>query len=292
MAGASETDAARDSKFGHQQQVDAHFDAKSRYWKDLYEEDTLFGVIHQQRKQLALQWLDECRLPKGSRVLDVGCGAGVLAVELARRGHVVDGIDASHAMIEQASQVLGDAGVAHNVHVQVGDAHDLPFATASYDFVVSLGVLPYVHTPTRALSEMARVVKPDGYVLLSSDNAFRLNHLLDPRYNPVFLPLRQAVKHVLMRMGYRPRGVPSRRLSFRHLRRLMSQAGLSVVNYQTLGFGPFSLLGRRLLPDRVGLKLHRSLQKAADRGAPILRSTGTQQLVLARRLQETRNQAR
>ena len=285
-------DGAPDSTSGHQQQVDAHFDAKSRYWKDLYDEDTLFGVIHQERKQLALQWLDECGLPKGSRVLDVGCGAGVMAAELARRGHVVDGIDASRAMIEQASQVLGDKGVADKVHVQVGDAHDLPFATASYDFVISLGVLPYVHTPGRALSEIARVVKPDGYVLVSSDNAFRLNHLLDPRYTPVFLPLRHAVKQVLMRMGYRPRGVPSRRLSSRDLRRLMSRAGLSVVKYQTLGFGPFSLLGRRLLPDGVGLKLHHWLQKTADRGAPILRATGTQQLVLARRLQETRTQAR
>jgi len=284
-------DAARDSTSGHQHQVDAHFDAKSRYWKDLYDEDTLFGVIHQQRNQLALKWLDECRLPKGSRVLDVGCGAGVLAVELARRGHVVDGIDASRAMIEQASQVLIDAGVANNVHVQSGDAHDLPFASATYDFVVSLGVLPFVHTPARALSEMARVVKPDGYVLLSSDNVFRLNHLLDPRYTPVFLPLRQAIKQLLSRTGYRPRGVPSHRLSFWDLRRLMSRAGLSVVKYQTLGFGPFSLLGRRLLPDRVGLKLHRSLQKAADRGASILRATGTQQIVLARRLQEARTQA-
>src|SRR5437867_5828638 len=152
--------APRDWTLGHQQRIDAHFDAKSRYWKDLYEESSLFGVIHQERRKLALQWLDELQLPRGSRVLDVGCGTGVLAADLGRRGYLVDGIDASQAMIEVGSQVLADAGVADHVHMRVGDAHNLPFPTDAYDFVISLGLLPYVHTPDRALAEMARVVKP------------------------------------------------------------------------------------------------------------------------------------
>ena len=282
--GALEMSAPQDSAFGHQQRVDAHFDAKSRYWKDVYAENSLFGVIHQQRIQLALRWLDECELPRGLRVLDVGCGAGILAVDLARRGHVVDGLDASQAMIELASQVLVDAGVADSVRVRVGDAHNLPFPTSSYDFVISLGVLPFVHTPSLALTEMARVVKPNGHVLVSSDNLLRLNHLLDPRYTPVLAPMRQVVKKVLIRLGHPPRGLPSRLFSSRSVRRLMADAGLSVMKHQTLGFGPFSLFGWRPLPDYVGLGLHRWLQRAADRGVPILRATGAQELVLTRRV--------
>jgi len=272
----------RDWAHAHQERIDAHFDAKSRYWKDLYDEKTLYGVIHQQRRELALRWLDECSLPSGSRVIDVGCGAGVLAVDLAARGYLVDGIDASQAMIELASQVVADAGVADAVQVRVGDAHHLPFPNSRYDFVISLGVLPFVHTPALALSEMERVVKPTGYVLLSSDNLLRLNHLLDPRHTPVFAPLRQIVKPALIRLGFRP-GLPGWRSTSRTLQRLMADAGLSVVKMQTLGFGPFSLFGWQPLPESTSLRLHQRLQRLAFSQVPILRATGAQHIVLARR---------
>ncbi len=274
--------AQRDWALEHQGRIDAHFDAKSRYWKDLYDEKTLYGVIHQQRRELALRWLDECGLPRGSRVIDVGCGAGVLAVDLAARGYLVDGIDASQAMIEVASQVVAEAGVADAVQVSLGDAHHLPFPNSRYDFVVSLGVLPFVHTPALALSEMERVVKPNGYVLLSSDNLLRLNHLLDPRYTPVFAPLRQIVKLALIRLGYRL-GLPGWRSTSRTLRRLMADAGLSVVKMQTLGFGPFSLFGWRPLPESGSIGLHERLQRLAARQVPIVQATGAQHIVLARR---------
>jgi len=274
--------AQRDWAHAHQERIDAHFDAKSRYWKDLYDEKTLYGVIHQQRRELALRWLDECSLPSRSRVIDVGCGAGVLAVDLAARGNLVDGIDASQAMIELASQVVADAGVADAVQVRVGDAHHLPFPNSRYDFVISLGVLPFVHTPALALSEMERVVKPTGYVLLSSDNLLRLNHLLDPRHTPVFAPLRQIVKPALIRLGFRP-GLPGWRSTSRTLRRLMADAGLSVVKMQSLGFGPFSLFGWQPLPESTSLRLHQRLQRLAVSQVPILRATGAQHIVLARR---------
>jgi hypothetical protein len=50
-----------------------------------------------------------------------------------------------------------------------------------------------------------------------------------------------------------------------------------------LGFGPFSFLGRTLLPDPLGIRLHHRLQALADRGVAGLRSTGSQYVVLARK---------
>jgi hypothetical protein len=49
-----------------------------------------------------------------------------------------------------------------------------------------------------------------------------------------------------------------------------------------LGFGPFTFMGRHVCPESVGVPLHLRLQRRADRGWPVLRSTGSQQLVLAR----------
>ena len=231
----------------------------------------------------ALLWLDGIGLPTGSHVADIGCGAGILTLDMAGRGHFVDGIDSSQAMIELAREVVAEAGVADRVRLHVGDAHDLPFPDGSFDCAISLGVLPYMHTPGLALSEIARVVKPGGYVVVNSDNLLRLNHLLDPLHTPVLAPLRHVAREVLIASRHPLRGLPSRRHTSRSLQRLIEDAGLRIVSYQTLGFGPFSFLGWQPLPDHVGLSLHRRLQRAADRGVPILRATGSQALVLAQR---------
>jgi SAM-dependent methyltransferase len=202
---------------------------------------------------------------------------------MAGRGHFVDGLDSSQAMIEEACEVVTQAGVAERVRLHVGDAHDLPFPDSSFDCAISLGVLPYMHAPSLALSEIARVLKPGGYVVVNSDNLLRLNHLLDPLHTPVLAPLRRVARRGLIASGHPPRGLPSRRDTSRSLQQLMEDAGLRIVSYQTLGFGPFSFLGWQPLPDRIGLRLHRRLQRAADRGVPILRATGSQALVLAQR---------
>jgi SAM-dependent methyltransferase len=273
---------------GHQERIDKHFGAESRYWKNLYEEDSLYGVIHQQRRMRALRWLDQIALPTGSHVADIGCGAGILTLDMAGRGHFVDGLDSSQAMVEQASEAVAEAGVADRVRLHVGDAHDLPFRDGTFDCAISLGVLPYMHSPSLALSEMARVVKPGGHVVVNSDNLLRLNHLLDPLHTPVLAPLRRVARAVLVASGHPPRGLPSLRHTSRSLQRLLEDSGLRIVSYQTLGFGPFSFLGWQPLSDHVGLNLHRRLQRAADRGVPILRATGAQELVLAQRAARSR----
>src|SRR5215210_6654492 len=95
----------------HQRQVNAHFDAEAHYWKDLYEMRNLFGLIHQERRSLALSWVDELALPTGSRILEIGCGAGLMAVDLHRRGYVIDCIDISEVMVNLARAQAAQAGI-------------------------------------------------------------------------------------------------------------------------------------------------------------------------------------
>ena len=72
----------------------------------------------------------------------------------------------------------------------------------------------------------------------------------------------------------------------RYIDRVFLQNRLEIEKTMMLGFGPFSFLGRTLLPDSLGIRLHRRLQALADRGVVGLRSTGSQYLVLARRRQD------
>jgi ubiquinone/menaquinone biosynthesis C-methylase UbiE len=270
----------------HQHRVDTYFDSVSSYWADVYGAQSLEGVIYRQRRAVVLGWADGLSLARGSKVLEVGCGAGFTTVALARRGYTVDAVDSSETMVELATRSARESGVEDRVSVFRGDANALPVADEGYDLVVAIGVVPWLESPGSAVREMARTVMPGGHVVLTSDNRDRLTRLLDPRFSPVLGPPRRLLKRVLEGAGLRK---PRQGVELHHLRslssidKIVSQNRLETVQALTLGFGPFSFLGRTILPDKAGVVLHHRLQGLADRGVAGLRRTGSQYLVLARK---------
>jgi ubiquinone/menaquinone biosynthesis C-methylase UbiE len=96
-------------------------------------------------------------------VLDVGCGTGAHLEAYVESGASCFGLDASPAMLEQASARLGD-----RCNLELGDATALPYEDASFDLVFAALFLHELNGSVRAvaLSEMARVVKPEGRVLI------------------------------------------------------------------------------------------------------------------------------
>jgi ubiquinone/menaquinone biosynthesis C-methylase UbiE len=275
-----------------QTRVNEYFDSRASRWQALYEDTTLVGAIHRDRQVRALEWIERLALPAEAAVLEVGCGAGLMTVELAARGLRVDSIDSSAAMVERSRLYVGEAGLGDRVTVAQGDAHRLQFADRSFRLVLGLGVLPFLHSPEQALRESARVLEPGGYALFSSDNRFRLNRYLDPRSNPLLTPLKGLVQALMRRMGMLDpikTTVPAelaggtRMYSLGELDAKFGAAELTLVRTTTIGFGPFSFLGFTLLPDRAAVPLHRFLQALANRNFPLLRSTGLQHVILARR---------
>jgi SAM-dependent methyltransferase len=98
----------------------------------------------------------------GSRLLDVGCGAG-LALELAaKRGATVAGFDASHELLEVARSRLHDADLRR------GDAEALPYDAASFDAITAFNSVQYAAEPVRALCEINRVATPGALVAVAS----------------------------------------------------------------------------------------------------------------------------
>jgi len=102
------------------------------------------------------------------RVADIGTGTGVLALELARQGLDVVGIDRSEAMLETARQKWANEspGAPGTIAFQAGDAHALPLPDASVDAAFAHMVLHSLEDPERAVREMARIVRPGGRVVL------------------------------------------------------------------------------------------------------------------------------
>jgi ubiquinone/menaquinone biosynthesis C-methylase UbiE len=120
---------------------------------------------HQQRLRRAFVALTG--IGAGQRVLDVGCGTGVVTRDLARRvgpGGRVVGLDPSRAFIAEARRRTRAAGVGGRCRFQAGDGTRLPFPDGSFDATVAVTVLLHVPASARILTEMIRVTRPGGRV--------------------------------------------------------------------------------------------------------------------------------
>jgi methionine biosynthesis protein MetW len=104
--------------------------------------------------------------PAQGRVLDIGCGDGEFAAALARRGQPIVATDISPVALAEAARQHG-SGVRWLV---VDASRALPFADSSFDVFVSLSTLQYVFDPTQLLSEAARVLRPNGTLLIEVPN--------------------------------------------------------------------------------------------------------------------------
>lgn len=102
----------------------------------------------------------------GTTVLDVAVGDGNAALEAARRGAAVTGIDLTPAQIEKARARLTAAGL--DVTLQVADAEDLPFNDGAFDVVISVMGVIFAPDFVRASAELGRVVKPGGTVAITA----------------------------------------------------------------------------------------------------------------------------
>lgn len=260
--------------------VQAFFEADAGNWDAIYEGRDVFSVIHQLRRDICLGWAAE--LESGA-ALEVGCGTGLTSISLARLGNTVTGTDSASAMLERAEANSARAGTAGQTAFRWADVHRLPFADASFDLVVALGVVPWLENASAALREMARVLVPGGALIVNCDNRHRLPVLIDPRYTPLLAGARRRLRRRPLTSST-SEAADTVRHAPAEFDTLLAGCGLAVERRRSFGFGPFTLLGSPVLPGQAGVVVHGFLQRLADAGVPPLRATGAQYIVLARRL--------
>lgn len=126
----------------------------------------LFAPIAPFTTPAASRLVDWAGVTAGQRVLDVACGTGVVAVTAALRGAVVDGLDLSPALLEEARR--NAALVDGAMTFREGDVEALPHADASFDVVLSQFGHMFAPRPEVAIAEMLRVLKPGGRIAFST----------------------------------------------------------------------------------------------------------------------------
>ncbi|HEU5158656.1 MAG TPA: class I SAM-dependent methyltransferase [Streptosporangiaceae bacterium] len=110
----------------------------------------------------------------GRRILDVGCGAGPLMAALRDQGAIVAGFDRSAEMLKLARRRLGD-----DADLRVADlSSPLPFPDGTFDDAIASLVLHYLEDWGPALTELRRVLKPGGRLIVSVDHPFAFTLML------------------------------------------------------------------------------------------------------------------
>lgn len=142
----------------------AKFDSLApRFW----DENGEFKPLHRLNPVRAAYVAERSRLA-GARVLDVGCGGGLLSEALARAGAHVTGIDLSPAMIEVATLHAAEAGL--RIGYRVAEAAGVLAAGETFDVVCCMEMLEHVPEPAQVLGQFAALVRPGGDVFVSTLN--------------------------------------------------------------------------------------------------------------------------
>ena len=125
-----------------------------------------FGPFENVTGLAAPKLIEFSKLTSGDRVLDVGCGTGVVALTAARHGALASGSDLTPELIDQA---IENARIAQlNIDFQVADVEELPYQDNSFDFVLSQFGHMFSPRPAESTREMLRVLKPGGVIAFST----------------------------------------------------------------------------------------------------------------------------
>jgi SAM-dependent methyltransferase len=116
---------------------------------------------------------DRLSIQPGTRLLDLGSGAGRHAFEAARRGAEVVALDLDHGELKQVAAVAtamaeaGELQVPATITTSVGDATRMPFPDATFDIVIAAEVMEHIPADQGAIGEVTRVLRPGGVVAVT-----------------------------------------------------------------------------------------------------------------------------
>ena len=203
----------------------AKFSALAHRWWDTRSE---FRPLHE-INPLRLRWIDDLASLHGKRVLDVGCGGGILAESMAGRAASVVGIDLATKPLGVARLHALDAGVTNIDYREIAVEALAVEEPAHFDIVTCMEMLEHVPDPASVVMACSRLVKPGGWVFFSTIH----------RNPKAFLMAIVGAEYML---GLLPKGTHeySKFIRPSELARWSREAGLHLVQSRGLSYNPIT----------------------------------------------------
>lgn len=145
--------------------------------------------------------LRELAIAPGQRVLDAGCGAGVHAIRAARQNHLIDAVDFSEAALRDGKSRAWYAGVGNRITFSREDLTQLSFVNGAYQKIFSWGVVIHIREIEKALTELARVLAPNGRLALYVTNSTAAQ-LLPKKTKDFILGKEKTITHARLGEGF------------------------------------------------------------------------------------------
>lgn len=142
-------------------------DRIKQHAKERFRSEYHYAVFEYYRSAKVIAFLEQYGVRLGGRVLDAGCGGGGMPVSLAEEQADVTAIDLKDRFVQAGERLRDELGLTRLQFAQA-DGTTLPFASAAFDGVLSHAVIEHVADADRYLGECARVLKPGGWMYLST----------------------------------------------------------------------------------------------------------------------------
>jgi 2-polyprenyl-6-hydroxyphenyl methylase/3-demethylubiquinone-9 3-methyltransferase len=140
-------------------------DLAHRWW----DPESEFRPLHQ-INPLRLDWIDQQAAISGKRVVDVGCGGGILAESMARRGATVLGIDLADRPLKVAQLHAMESGVTNLEYRSIAAEALAAEQPGQFDVVTCMEMLEHVPDPSSVVRACAQMAKPGGWIFFSTLN--------------------------------------------------------------------------------------------------------------------------
>lgn len=248
-----------------------YFDSTTVYWDTVYEGNAFIHHHMNDRMRMVLAAVDEVSQRAQLRILDLGCGTGIVTQRLLQKGHRVAAVDCSAKMLAELRRSVGSYLFKQCVGAIQADVNYTPFRNDEFDLVLCVGVIQYQHNEDLVLSEISRVLRPKGHCIFTLPNLLTIAHLTDPIYVLRFIrrlltrsllgtELCSGESGVFKFLGEYGDAEPyNRKFVKPEVSRILRRHRLELRRETGYGFGPLTIITKAFLPERLSIGLSNTI---------------------------------
>lgn len=227
--------------------VRTYFSVNAQKWKDLYHKaDSANYIVLRNRKNIAVSFLLKY-LKRGSKILDVGCGAGVVSIDIVQRGFFVYGIDISSKMIALCNQTFSQARIDTRRYIfSVDDFTNIDIPDNSFDAIIALGFLEYQKDEHSILKKFQKIIKPGGILICSGPMKIKLSNYFG--FGSLLILVYKVIGSKFSKKILPPTPFDINKYSLGRFKKLMTCTGFNLIDYKRHGYSDFVVLNKVIGP--------------------------------------------